>query len=96
VSESLVETQGQGYTKRLGHRADQQANGTPEVAAKVVGFALRFTLLMESHDPGHTATIFCHQGVIADEDGLSLNHYGLLLTPNKGPPTREQPRQAPR
>jgi hypothetical protein len=32
---------------------------------------LRFTLLMERHDPRHTATIFGDHGVIADEDGLS-------------------------
>src|SRR5712691_4260735 len=91
-----MDTQGQGETKRFGHRADTQANGAPKVAAKVVRFALRCTVLVQGHDTRHAATICRGHGVIADEDCLPLNHHGLLLTQDKGPPTREQLGQAPR
>ena len=91
-----MDTQGQGETKRFGHRADKQANGAPKVAAKVVRCALRFTVLVQGHDTRHAATIFRGHGVIADEDCLPLNHHGLLLTQDQGPPTREQRGQAPR
>ena len=91
-----MDTQGQGSTKRCGHRADQQANGAPTVAAKVVRFAGRFTVLVQGHDTRQAATIFRGHGVIADEDCLPRNHHGVLLTQDQGPPTREQRGQAPR
>ncbi len=91
-----METQGQGQTKRFGCGADKQANGAPKMAAKVVRFTLRLTLLVQAHDPRHAATIFRRHGVIADQDCLPVNPHGVLLTQDKGPPTREQPRQAPR
>jgi hypothetical protein len=50
--------------------------------------------LMEGHDTRHTATIFGDPGVIANEDGSPHHDDGLLLTPNQGPPTREQSRQS--
>jgi len=91
-----METQGQGSTKRFGHRADKPANGAPTVAAKVVRFAWRCTVLVQGHATRHAATIFRGPGVSADEDCLPLNHHGLLLTQDQGPPTREQRGQAPR
>src|SRR6266478_7702819 len=91
-----MDTQGQWQAKRFGHRAYKQADSSPKMAAKVVRFALRFTVLVQGHDTWHAAAIFRGHGVIADQDCLPLNHHGLLLTQDKGPPTREQLGQAPR
>jgi hypothetical protein len=61
-----------------------------------VRFALRFTVLVQRHHTRHPAPIFGRHGVIAEEDGAPLHGDALILTPDKGAPTREQPRQVPR
>ena len=65
------------------------------MAAKIVRFALRFTVLVQGHDTWHAAAIFRGHGVIAEEDGTPVKRHVLILTQDEGAPTRAQPCQAP-
>ena len=90
-----MDTQGQWQAKRFGHRAYKQADSSPKMAAKIVRFALRFTVLVQGHDTWHAAAIFRGHGVIAEEDGTPVKRHVLMLTQDEGAPTRAQPCQAP-
>jgi hypothetical protein len=61
------------------------------MATKGVWFALRVTVLVQGHDTGHTASIFRGHGVVAEQDGTSINRQGLLLTQDEDAPTMENP-----
>jgi hypothetical protein len=95
VGQALVQAGLKREAKGLGERPYEETHHAPVVATKVVGFALRFTLLVQGDDPRHAPSILDPGGMVAYQNRAALDPYRDLLIPDEMTPMGDEVLETP-